>query len=160
VLDAIGLRHLADAPVDELSFGQRKLLAIAGTLVVSPRLLLLDEPTSSLDSTGVARLTAVLDEVMRSGTTVVITTHDTDLAWEWADEVLLLAEGSVLEAGAARRVLARAGLLTRAALRPPMVARLWSAMPDALRAALDPPRTCDGLAVAIGALAPAGSLYD
>lgn len=154
VLDAVGLGDAADTPVDELSFGQRKLLAIAGTLVVSPRLLLLDEPTASLDSASVDRLKAVLDDVLRSGTTVVITTHDTDLAWEWADEALLLARSAVLDAGPARRVLMGAASLARASLRQPMVSRIWSALPADLRVDLDPPRTCDGLAVALGALVP------
>jgi len=157
-LDAVGLGGAADLPVDELSFGQRKLLALAGAIVVSPRVLLLDEPTASLDSAGVTRLAAVLNELARSGAAVVITTHDTDFAWEWADEVLLLARGTVIAAGPTRQVLSHSAHVADATLRTPFVCRVWDALPEPVRTDLDPPRTCEGLAMAIGSLVPWGSL--
>ncbi|VBB68757.1 ATPase component CbiO of energizing module of cobalt ECF transporter [invertebrate metagenome] len=124
-LAAMRITDLADRPPHCLSFGQRKRVAIAGLLAMKPHVLLLDEPTTGLDGWGVIHLLAVLDRlVVKHGTTIVLTTHDVDLAYAWADEVALLRGGCALIQGRAVDVLGDQTLLQAARLRQPWMAAL------------------------------------
>ncbi|NEC74056.1 ATP-binding cassette domain-containing protein, partial [Streptomyces rochei] len=92
-LAALDIAALADRPTHLLSYGQRKRAAIAGAVAMRPRVLILDEPTAGLDPDGQERLLATLDRLRAAGTTVLMATHDVDLALRWADEVALLTRG-------------------------------------------------------------------
>lgn len=87
------LKVFADRPVRTYSRGQRQRIALARALVQSPRLLLLDEPTTGLDEAAVARLIAVLREESERGATVVISTHDDAFASTVGSELLTLDRG-------------------------------------------------------------------
>lgn len=125
-LCALGIADLADRPTHLLSFGQRKRVAIAGAVAMSPRLLVLDEPTAGLDPAGVEELLVTLAALHASGTTPVLSTHDVDLAYRWADEVAVVSGGGVVT-GPAPVILGDAELLRAARLGPawaPAVHRL------------------------------------
>jgi cobalt/nickel transport system ATP-binding protein len=117
-LGALGISALADRPTHLLSYGQRKRTAIAGAVAMRPRVLILDEPTAGLDPDGQERLLATLDELRRSGTTVVMATHDVDLALRWADDAALLTPSGA-RTGPVAAMLARTDLLQQAGLRLP-----------------------------------------
>jgi len=120
VLRALGLADHAAAAVHSLSLGQRKRVALAGILVLEPAVVLLDEPTAGLDPYGVDELLALLEQLRQSGTAIVITTHDTALAAQWADRVFVLHEGRVLAHGVPARVLTDVRVLSTARLRRPV----------------------------------------
>jgi len=90
------LTDLADYPVNYLSLGQKKRVAIADVMIIRPRLLLLDEPTAYLDPKQVASLRAMLDRVQNTGTTIVIATHDLNFVYNWADWAFLLDQGQLI----------------------------------------------------------------
>ncbi|MFE5399135.1 ATP-binding cassette domain-containing protein [Streptomyces sp. NPDC056568] len=117
-LAALDIAALADRPTHLLSYGQRKRTAIAGAVAMRPRVLILDEPTAGLDPDGQERLLATLDGLRAGGTTVVMATHDVDLALRWSDDAALLTPDGV-HTGPTARTLARAELLGRAGLRLP-----------------------------------------
>ncbi|WP_405690451.1 ATP-binding cassette domain-containing protein [Streptomyces sp. NBC_01185] len=117
-LAALDIAALADRPTHLLSYGQRKRTAIAGAVAMRPRVLILDEPTAGLDPDGQERLLATLGTLRAGGTTVVMATHDVDLALRWADDVALLTPAGV-RAGPAPETLARTDLLREAGLRLP-----------------------------------------
>ncbi|MFI9614563.1 ATP-binding cassette domain-containing protein [Streptomyces sp. NPDC052023] len=117
-LAALDIAALADRPTHLLSYGQRKRTAIAGAVAMRPRVLILDEPTAGLDPDGQERLLATLDGLRAGGTTVVMATHDVDLALRWADDAALLTPSGV-RTGPASENLARAELLREAGLRLP-----------------------------------------
>ncbi|GAA1424840.1 ATP-binding cassette domain-containing protein [Streptomyces thermospinosisporus] len=117
-LAALDISHLADRPTHLLSYGQRKRTAIAGAVAMRPRVLILDEPTAGLDPDGQERLLATLGRLRAGGTTVVMATHDVDLALRWADDAALLTPSGV-RTGPAGELLARADLLAEAGLRLP-----------------------------------------
>ncbi|MFI1023233.1 ATP-binding cassette domain-containing protein [Streptomyces olivaceus] len=117
-LAALDIAALADRPTHLLSYGQRKRTAIAGAVAMRPRVLILDEPTAGLDPDGQERLLATLDRLRARGTTVVMATHDVDLALRWSDETALLTPDG-LHTGPTAATLARTDLLRRAGLRLP-----------------------------------------
>src|SRR5262249_21710985 len=84
ILERLGIGGLARRAVHELSLGEKKRVALAGVLVTEPEVVLLDEPTAGLDHHGVAALMQLLDELHRGGATLIITTHETDFAYQWA----------------------------------------------------------------------------
>lgn len=117
-LDVLSLTGLAERPVHRLSFGQRKRVAVAGALAMHPRVLLLDEPTAGLDPAGSEEMLAAVTALEAHGTTVVLSTHDVDLAWRWADEVALVVD-RVVHQGEVTDALADTELVRAARLRPP-----------------------------------------
>ncbi|MFI9548049.1 energy-coupling factor ABC transporter ATP-binding protein [Streptomyces sp. NPDC052016] len=117
-LAALDITALSDRPTHLLSYGQRKRTAIAGAVAMRPRVLILDEPTAGLDPDGQERLLATLEALRVSGTTVVMATHDVDLALRWADDAALLTPSGA-HTGPAAAALARTDLLLQAGLRLP-----------------------------------------
>ncbi|RMB61633.1 energy-coupling factor ABC transporter ATP-binding protein [Tessaracoccus antarcticus] len=113
-LDLLGITHLAERPVHQLSYGERKRVTIAGAVAMRPQVLLLDEPTAGLDPAGVAELMQTLDKL---SSTVVLATHDVDLALMWADELAIVTGHLVRQGGP--DMLADASLLEAARLRRP-----------------------------------------
>jgi ABC-type multidrug transport system ATPase subunit len=91
------LGTFAERPVRTYSRGQRQRLALARALVHEPSLLLLDEPTTGLDKSGVARLLAVVDEEVARGAAVVLVSHEPDLFRERAATRILLDRGRLVE---------------------------------------------------------------
>ncbi len=117
-LDALDIGALADRPTHLLSYGQRKRTAIAGAVAMRPRVLILDEPTAGLDPDGQERLLATLDGLRAGGTTVVMATHDVDLALRWSEDAALLTPDGV-RTGPTAPTLSRTDLLRQAGLRLP-----------------------------------------
>lgn len=105
LLDIVGLRHKADAWPRHLSGGQQQRIAIARALMLNPRVMLFDEPTSALDPELVGEVLDVIKKLARSGTTLVIVTHEIGFAREVADNVVFMVDGKIVEQGSATQVL-------------------------------------------------------
>jgi len=106
LLARVGLADKADAYPRQLSGGQQQRVAIARALALKPKVLLFDEPTSALDPELVNEVLDVIKELARSGTTLVIVSHEIGFAREVADEVVFMEAGRILEVGPPARVLA------------------------------------------------------
>ena len=117
-LELLAVTGLAARPTHQLSYGERKRVAIAGAVAMRPRVLLLDEPTAGLDPAAVTEALAALDRLQHRGSTVVLSTHDVDLALRWADEVAVVVDGRVVQ-GEPDDVLGDDALLARARLDRP-----------------------------------------
>jgi len=128
--DQVGIAGLLERPIHHLSYGQKKRLSIAGVLAMEPRVLILDEPTASLDPMGEKRIMRILLELNRAGMTVVMATHDVDLVPLYARQVCLLRAGRVAVAGGLREVFGDAGLIERCHLRLPRISYLFDMLPD------------------------------
>jgi polar amino acid transport system ATP-binding protein len=105
LLDRVGLADRADAYPRQLSGGQQQRVAIARALALDPQVLLFDEPTSALDPELVDEVLAVIRELARAGTTLVIVTHEITFARDVADQVVFMDDGSIVEQGTASDVI-------------------------------------------------------
>ncbi|WP_030269976.1 ABC transporter ATP-binding protein [Streptomyces sp. NRRL B-24484] len=95
-LELVGLADRAQHKPNELSGGQQQRVAVARALVTAPALLLADEPTGNLDSRSTAEVLAIIDRLNASGRTVVVITHEDEVALH-AKRVLRLVDGAVVE---------------------------------------------------------------
>jgi len=96
VLSVVGLRNKASAFPQELSGGEQQRVAIARAMVNDPKLILADEPTGNLDPLTSEAIMALLEEINRNGTTVVICTHDSNLVDRMKKRVIEIADGSIV----------------------------------------------------------------
>ena len=107
LLEALGVAHRRNALPRELSGGEAQRVAIARAMAMEPPLLLMDEPTASLDPARRGELGETLVQLTTTGRTLVVTTHDDDFARDFATRVIILAEGEVVEEGNPRQVLTK-----------------------------------------------------
>ncbi len=105
LLGRVGLAEKADAYPRQLSGGQQQRVAIARALALRPKVLLFDEPTSALDPELVGEVLAVIGELARSGTTLIIVTHEIGFAREMADTIAFIDGGEILEVGPPAQIL-------------------------------------------------------
>lgn len=123
-LASMGLRDYAQRCPQYLSGGEKKRVTIADILAMEPELILLDEPTASLDPENVIRLEETLDQLTDAGIALMVSTHDVDFAARFARRALVFAKGELLADGPPETVFADDTLLKRASLRKPWI---WQA---------------------------------
>ncbi|MCR8492560.1 amino acid ABC transporter ATP-binding protein [Brucella anthropi] len=104
LLARVGLSDKVEAYPRQLSGGQQQRVAIARALALRPKVILFDEPTSALDPELVGEVLDVIKELARTGTTLVIVTHETGFAREVADTVVFMEAGQIVEAGPPSRI--------------------------------------------------------
>ena len=96
LLEALGIEHRASALPRELSGGEAQRVAIARALAVDPPLLMMDEPTASLDPSRRNELGELLSRLTSQNRTILLTTHDEDFAGRWATTILRVSEGTIV----------------------------------------------------------------
>lgn len=99
LLDRVGLRDQARKFPAQLSGGQKQRIAMARALAMQPKIMLFDEPTSSLDPEMIKEVLDVMRELAESGMTMFVVTHEMGFAREVADRVLFMDEGKIVEGG-------------------------------------------------------------
>jgi iron complex transport system ATP-binding protein len=112
-LAALGIAHLAERIYTEISGGERQLALLARALAQEPDVLVMDEPTASLDFGNTVRVLERINVLARSGLAVVLSTHDPDHAFLCADTAILLRDGRVMAAGKPADVVTQANLKLR-----------------------------------------------
>jgi len=105
LLEQVGLASFADRYPNSMSGGQQQRIAIARALAMHPKIMLFDEPTSSLDPELVGDVLAVMRDLAASGMTMVVVTHEMRFARAVADRVVLMADGGIAEQGPPADVL-------------------------------------------------------
>jgi len=124
VIDFLDLEALEDRDGRLLSVGQQRRASLAIGLATNPSIVLLDEPTGSLDLASREEVGRTIERAGERVETVVIATHDLELAASWATRVVVLDSGSIIADGHPNDVFANLDVLERANLRPPQTVRL------------------------------------
>jgi len=107
LLEKVGLADKMEVYPEHLSGGQRQRVAIARALAMEPRVMLFDEPTSSLDPELVGEVLRVMEQVARDGMSMLVATHEMGFARKVADRVVFLDQGKVVEIGAPDEIFGR-----------------------------------------------------
>jgi ABC-2 type transport system ATP-binding protein len=108
-LERMGLADRAKAKLEELSHGNQQRVQLAVALAHDPELLVLDEPFSGLDPLGIATMTDVVNERAKAGVGVVFSSHQLDLVEDVCEDVVIIARGRIVAAGAIDELKARSG---------------------------------------------------
>ncbi|MGT2785034.1 energy-coupling factor ABC transporter ATP-binding protein [Streptococcus merionis] len=124
----LDIEHLGDKPLQYLSYGQKKRVAIAGMLALQPNYLLLDEPTAGLDPKGRQQMAQTMKKLVKSGTNILLTSHDMDLMYDCCDYAYLLNKGRVVTEGEKREFFQQVALLEEAGLEAPWIVKLHQAL--------------------------------
>jgi cobalt/nickel transport system ATP-binding protein len=125
-LETVGAADLVQKLPNYLSGGQKRLIAIAGILAMKPMVIAMDEPTSDLDPVHSAMIEDLIHNLRsRFGISVVIATHDLDLAARIADRVCLVRGGSVFAEGPPQEIFYDTGLIREAGLNLPVTVRTY-----------------------------------
>ncbi len=121
MVDATSLRQ---KPIQYLSHGQKKRVAIAGALVMDAEYLLLDEPTAGLDPRGRQHMIDIIQRIVSEGKRVVISSHDIDLIYEVSDYLYVLSQGRLLAEGRESDVFLHSDMLQQAGLSQPWLVKM------------------------------------
>jgi cobalt/nickel transport system ATP-binding protein len=127
-LEAVGAADLVQKLPNYLSGGQKRLISIAGILAMKPLVIAMDEPTSDLDPVHSGMIEDLIRELkQRYGISVVLATHDLDLAARVADRVCLVKKGSVFAEGIPAEIFYDEELLYETGLLPPQIVTVYRA---------------------------------
>ncbi|RFU64513.1 ATP-binding cassette domain-containing protein [Peribacillus saganii] len=133
---AIGMtetENIKDKPPHFLSLGQKKRVAIAGILAMEPELLILDEPTAGLDPYYANKIMAVLEDIHNEDRSIIISTHDVNLAYEWADEVWIMNAGEIIAKGCPTVVFQDERILRKSHLEKPWIIDVFDSVQEQLK---------------------------
>ncbi|MDX8367325.1 MULTISPECIES: ATP-binding cassette domain-containing protein [Bacillaceae] len=112
---------LKEKPPHFLSIGQKKRVAIAGIVAMEPKLMVLDEPTAGLDPYYAKKIMNVLHDIQTENKTMIVSTHDVNLAYEWADEIIVMNEGRIIAQDKPDQVFRDDAILQKSHLEKPWI---------------------------------------
>ena len=98
-LERVGLEHLRDAEARSLSYGQQKLLELAGAMMGDPQLVLLDEPAGGINPVMIERISALVRELNAEGRTFLVVEHNMDMVMSTCDHVIVFDQGRLIATG-------------------------------------------------------------
>ncbi len=125
-MDLMEVSHLAQRPIHKLSHGEMRRVGLAGVIAMQPPLILLDEPTASLDPASTRHLIRLIRHLnSHHGYTLIMVTHDINIASMIATRVIILDQGEIVADGTPREILTDRVLLENSRLEPPLLTRLF-----------------------------------
>lgn len=124
----LAIQELKDKAPHQLSYGQKKQVAVAGVLAMEPEIILFDEPFAWLDNRHKTIMNEIIDDLNKQSKTVLISTHNPDFAYEWADQVILMKEGRIIAAGSPEKIMSNKVLMQEIGMELPLVVQLAKKM--------------------------------
>ncbi len=120
-LNYMNIHHLIDRPPHYLSGGEKKRVSIADIIAMDSKIVIFDEPTASLDPKNVVIFEEALDKMSGDGKTLVISTHDIEFAYRFADRIVVFCDGNIIADGSPIDVLDNEKVLKTANLKKPIL---------------------------------------
>ncbi|MCL6558479.1 MAG: ATP-binding cassette domain-containing protein [Firmicutes bacterium] len=127
---ATEITHLEKKPTHLLSYGQKKRVSIADILAMEPAVIICDEPTAWLDPKHSLQVLELFDRINRQGTTIIMSTHDVDTAYSWADYIFVMNDGIVVGEGTPEAVFQDEALLRTADLEKPWLVDVYNQLKE------------------------------
>jgi cobalt/nickel transport system ATP-binding protein len=121
----VGMYEYKDKAVHFLSYGQKKRVSIADILVMKPEIIVFDEPTSSLDPKHSKQMVKIFDELNDNGMTVILSTHDVELAYSYSDYIIVMKDGEIVKQGTPVEIFSDDNLIRDCYLEKPMVLEIF-----------------------------------
>lgn len=118
-MSEIEVTPLQAKPIHFLSLGQKKRVAIAGVLAMNPDVFILDEPSAGLDGYYSKQILNLLNTIHQLDKTIILSTHDVNFAYEWADEIIVMSDGEIIYHGDPFHIFEQQELLIKAHLDKP-----------------------------------------
>ena len=128
VMETLEISQFQHRPVHALSGGQKKQVTIADVVVMNPKIIILDEPCSSLDPKHTEIVNSIVNYLSDQGITVLMSTHNVDYAHQWADEVVVIHDGKVVCHDVPEKVFAETDILAMTNLKKPAAMELFEAL--------------------------------
>ncbi|ATW27555.1 energy-coupling factor ABC transporter ATP-binding protein [Candidatus Formimonas warabiya] len=124
-LKRTGTWDFKDKPTHFLSHGQKKRVAIAGILAMEPEVIFLDEPTAGLDPFYCTEMMQLLDDFNQMGATLILSSHDLNEVYAWADYIFVMNSGEIIAEGLPEEIFRNAQVLKTANLGKPWVLEVF-----------------------------------
>ena len=153
-MSLVDVKEFSDKPPHFLSYGQKKRVTIASVLSMSPKIIIFDEPMAALDPVHSAQTESLMNVLNERGITIVMSTHDVDMAYRWADRIAVLKSGKVQRFGTPDEVFENEEDLKAWNLQTPQVLRIYRKLVSSgiLKSRKELPRDADSLAECIDSL--------
>lgn len=123
-----GMIEFKDKAVHFLSYGQKKRVAIADIIAMNPEIIILDEPTSSLDPKHSKQIVQIFDELNEKGMTVILSTHDVELAYAWSDYIFVMKDGEIVKEGTPYEIFSDDELIVNSYLEKPLILETYEVL--------------------------------
>lgn len=129
IMKELNMEYLMELPTTGLSYGQKKQVAIASIMTCEPETLVLDEPFAGLDPLNAGMVRATIDLLVdEMNITPIISTHDVEFAYEWADRILVFKEGKCILDGPPEQVFKETETIKQCHLRKPILFELYESL--------------------------------
>lgn len=146
ICERLSITPYIDRATHSLSGGQKKQVSIADVLVMNPKVVILDEPFSSLDPRHADLVKQAIDLLVKENVTVLISTHDPDFAYSWADEIVVIDEGRVIAHDLPEEIFLNEDIISRANIKIPTIFEFINKLSNAGKIPKNKyPRTTDEL---------------
>ncbi|MGN0106399.1 MAG: energy-coupling factor ABC transporter ATP-binding protein [Hominilimicola sp.] len=127
-MEYMNITHLKDRPPHYLSGGEKKCVSIADIIAMKPKVIIFDEPTEGLDPINAKMLEDALDRLNKEGKTILLSTHDVDFAYRWADRAVVFSDGEIIADDTPINVFRNNDAVKRARLRRPAILEIYETL--------------------------------
>ena len=143
----LNLKKYLDTPPHYLSGGEKKRVCIGDIVAMNPEIIIFDEPTAELDQLNVKILEEILNDLSMEKKTIILSTHDIDFAFRFADRILVFSDGEIIGDGTSEEIFKNTELLNKANLKKPIVFEIYEELlkKNIIKNCENIPRTVDQL---------------
>lgn len=127
-LEYMNISEFIDRPPHYLSGGEKKRVSIADIIAMKSDVIIFDEPTAALDPLNAMMLEEVLEKLNKEGKTILISVHDVDFAYRWAERVLVFHQGKIIADGTPLEIFQNMEILNQANLKQPIMLEVYESL--------------------------------